>query len=596
MTPITALADLKKGHEALTCDRITVGLATCGISAGADRTLAAFQAANLPLIIENVGCLGNCYAEPIVTVRQDGSTAIYGHVTEDKVQKILDAIKTKTICKELFLGRTLEEIDFYKIQKRLLLANCGKINPLDIDQYVATGGYDGLAKALRKKPQEIIEDVLASGLRGRGGAGFPTGQKWRLIAVKTGKKILVCNGDEGDPGAFMNRTVMESDPFKLIEGMTIAAYAIGSDEGIIYTRAEYPLAVKTLRSAITIAESHNLLGKNILGIEGFNFNLRIVMGAGAFVCGEETALMNSVMGLRGQPHYKPPYPADKGIYGYPTNINNVSTLSFVPLIMSMGAKEFAKIGSEKSKGTAVLCLTGKINRTGVIEVPMGTPLREIIFGIAGGPPQGTTFKAVQCGGPAGGCVSEKYLDLPVDYESLLSIGAMMGSGGLVVLNSDSCMVDVAKFFMSFTRSESCGKCTPCREGTTRIWEILDKITKGLGTPKDIETLKSLSQYVKENSLCGLGQAAPNPILTTLAQFADEYRVHIEQKECPSHSCRNLVHYRINEKCTGCGNCARHCPVHCIAGRLKEKHVIDQSVCVRCGACYENCAFDAIDKG
>ncbi|MGV8087367.1 MAG: NADH-quinone oxidoreductase subunit F, partial [Candidatus Woesearchaeota archaeon] len=401
---ITQIADLKQGYLELNSDRITIGVATCGISAGALKTLQKFQKANLGIKIDSVGCVGMCYAEPIVMIKQKGITSIYGHVTEDKVDKLIDAIKNELVCKELFLAHTLEEIPYYKKQKRLLMQNCGYISPLNLNQYIAESGYSGLTNALKMTPNQVIDEVKLSGLRGRGGAGFSTGTKWSLIAVKSGKKYLVCNGDEGDPGAFMNRTIMESDPFRLIEGMTIAAYAIGSSNGIIYTRAEYPLAIETLDKAILIAKEHNLLGKDILGITGFNFDIRIVKGSGAFVCGEETALINSIMGKRGNPVFKPPYPADRGIGGNPTNINNVSTLSLVTNIMSMTAKEFLKIGSEKSKGTAMLCLTGKISRAGVIEVPMGTTLREIIFDIGGGVASGTTFKAVQAGGPAGGCI------------------------------------------------------------------------------------------------------------------------------------------------------------------------------------------------
>jgi NADH:ubiquinone oxidoreductase subunit F (NADH-binding)/(2Fe-2S) ferredoxin len=595
MKYITDIADLHKGHEELKNDRITVGVGTCGISAGAEKTLKKFQDANLGILIDPVGCIGMCHAEPIVIVKQKGVTSIYAHVTEDKSDLLLSAIKNGRVCDELLIGHSLEDIPYYRKQKRLLMQNCGIVNPLNLDQYVATSGYSGLMNALKIKPSEVIEEVKASGLRGRGGAGFPTGLKWSFIAPKQGKKFLVCNGDEGDPGAFMNRVTMESDPFRLIEGMTIAAYAIGSHDGIVYTRAEYPLAIETLEKAIHIAEEHNLLGKDILGIKGFDFSLKIVKGSGAFVCGEETALINSVMGRRGNPTFRPPYPADKGIESYPTNINNVSTLSLVSNIMSMSAREFAKIGTEKTKGTAMLCLTGSINRAGVIEVPMGTTLREIIFDIGGGTISGTTFKAVQAGGPAGGCISEKEIDAPVDFESLISLGAMMGSGGLVVIDNKTCVVDFAKFFMNFTGSESCGKCTPCREGTTRLYEILERITKGMGTRRDIELLRLLGGYIHENSLCGLGQAAPNPVLSTLNKFPDEYLAHIDRKECPTGACKNLLHYKITDKCVGCGNCVKHCPVRAITGRLKEKHIIDQSLCVRCGACYEVCAFDAIER-
>lgn len=594
MRPITKIADLKDGYVELKEDRMTVGVATCGISAGGDKTLHKLKEAGLNLRIDPVGCAGMCYAEPIVTIKQDGIYSIYGHVTEDKVPILLDAIQKKTVCKELFLGHSLEEIPYYKKQRRIMMDNCGKVDPLSLNQYVACGGYNGLTKALRMSPQEVVEEVKLSGLRGRGGAGFPTGQKWEIISKKEGKKYLVCNGDEGDPGAFMNRTIMESDPFRLIEGMTIAAYAIGSEDGIIYTRAEYPLAIKTLEQAIDISRKHGLLGKRILG-EDFDFDITIKKGAGAFVCGEETALIASIMGKRGNPSFKPPYPAERGIDGLPTNINNVSTLSLVTSIIAMSGKEFAKIGTEKTKGTAVICLTGKILHTGVVEVPMGTTLREIIFDIGGGFAPGRKFKAVQAGGPAGGSISEKELDLTLDFESLNSVGAMMGSGGLVAVDDTACMIDMAKFFMTFTKVESCGKCTPCREGTTRMWEILDKISKGLGTRKDLDTLKMLAMYIKENSLCGLGQAAPNPVLSTLNKFHDEYLEHVDNKRCPSHACKNLLVYTILDNCTGCGACSRVCPVQCISGRLKEKHVIDKSRCIRCGACYDACAFDAIER-
>ncbi|MGV8172308.1 MAG: NADH-ubiquinone oxidoreductase-F iron-sulfur binding region domain-containing protein, partial [Candidatus Woesearchaeota archaeon] len=589
---ITQIADLHKGIQELENDRITVGVGTCGISAGASNTLKKLQDANLGIFIDPVGCVGMCYAEPVVTVKQNGLLSIYGRVTEDKADKLINSIRAGQVCQELFMGHSLNDIDYFKKQKRLLMQNSGIISPLNLNQYIASSGYSGLMNALRMTPQQVIDEVTASGLRGRGGAGFSTGTKWSLIAKKQGRKFLVCNGDEGDPGAFMNRVTMESDPFRLIEGMTIAAYAIGSHEGILYTRAEYPLAIETMEKAIKIAKEHTLLGKNILDIPEFDFDIKIVKGSGAFVCGEETALMNSVMSNRGNPTFKPPYPADKGIDGYPTNINNVSTLSLVSNILSMTAKEFAIIGSEKSKGTALLCLTGKIKRTGVIEIPLGTPLREVIFDIGGGVVDGK-FKAVQAGGPAGGCISDKEIDTLVDYESFNAVGAMIGSGGIVAINDKTCIVDFAKFFMTFTKSESCGKCTPCREGTTRLYEILERITKGMGTKKDMELLKLLSSYVKENSLCGLGQAAPNPILSTINKFPEEYLAHIEKKECPTKACKNLLHYTILDSCVGCGNCVKHCPVHAITGRLKEKHVIDQNLCVRCGACFEACAFEAI---
>ena len=570
-------------------------MATCGISAGADKTYEKLQESLLDIMIDPVGCAGMCYAEPIVTVMKDGLLSIYGHVTEEKVPMLVQSIKNNIVCSELLLGHSLEEIDYYRKQKRILMSNCGKINPLSLHQYIANGGYGGLTRALKLSSQDVIDEVKVSGLRGRGGAGFPTGTKWEIIAQKQGKKYLVCNGDEGDPGAFMNRTIMESDPFRLIEGMTIAAYAIGSDHGIIYTRAEYPLAITTLKQAIEIAKKHDLLGKNIFGVKDFDFDIEIKKGAGAFVCGEETALIASIMGKRGNPRFRPPYPAEKGIDDLPTNINNVSTLSLVTSILGMTGKEFARIGSEKTKGTAMICLTGKIQRTGVVEVPMGITLKEIVYDIGGGFSSGKKFKAVQVGGPAGGCISEKELATALDYDSLSSIGAILGSGGIVVVDDTACMIDMAKYFMTFTKTESCGKCTPCREGTTRMYEILDKITKGLGTKRDLELLRLLAMFVKENSLCGLGQNSSNPILSTLNKFYDEYLEHVDHKRCPSHSCKNLLAYTILNNCVGCGHCARVCPVQCISGRLKERHIIDQNKCIRCGACYEACAFDAIER-
>lgn len=595
MKQLNQITDINKGKSELEGDRITVGLATCGISAGADKTFAKLEKANLGIFLEPVGCSGMCYNEPIVTVKQNGSFSIYGKVTEDKADKLIDAIRNRRVCDELLVGHSLEEIDYYKRQKRIIMQNCGKINPLALHQYIASGGYDGLNKALAMKPDQVINEVLISGLRGRGGAGFPTGKKWQIIAAKAGRKFLVCNGDEGDPGAFMNRVSMESDPFRLLEGMTIAGYAIGAKEGIIYTRYEYPLAITTLQQAIGILEKNSLLGKDILGIPGFDFTITIKKGSGAFVCGEETALIASVMGKRGQPSFRPPYPAEKGIEGYPTNINNVSTLSLVPSIMTMTAKEFAKIGTEKTKGTALICLTGKIRRTGCVEVPMGISLRELVFDVGGGVVDGTTFKAIQAGGPAGGCIVERELDLPLEFESLNAAGAIMGSGGMVVLNNEACMVDVAKFFMTFIKGESCGKCTPCREGTLRMYEMLDRFTKGLGKKEDLDTLKQLAMYVKENSLCGLGQGAPGPVLSTMGKFEDEYKFHIDRKECPSHACKNLLRYTIIDKCIGCGNCAKHCPVIAISGKPREKYLIDQDKCIKCGACFEACAFSAIER-
>ncbi|MBU0758257.1 MAG: 4Fe-4S binding protein [Nanoarchaeota archaeon] len=584
-----------KARKELSGDRITVGLATCGISAGARPVFYELKKAKLNILVEETGCAGMCYAEPIVTVMQKDVFSIYGYVTKDKVEMLIDSIKKEEVCKELLLGHSLEEIDYYKKQKRVVMKNCGKINPFKLEQYISVGGYAGLKNAIEKNPVDVIENIKKAGVRGRGGAGFPTWMKWDIISKKQGKKYLVCNGDEGDPGAFMNRTIMESDPFRLIEGMTIGAYAIGSDEGIIYTRAEYPLAISTLSKVIDIAKKNNLLGKNIMGKVGFDFDIRIVKGAGAFVCGEETALMRSIEGERGNPMPRPPYPAQKGIFGFPTNINNVGTFSHVTSVMQEGPETYAKIGTAKTKGTKVICLTGNIEKTGVIEVPMGIKLREIIFDIGGGCPKGTTFKAAQSGGPSGGCIPEDKLDTPFDYESIQELGAIIGSGGLVVMNNKACMVDVAKYFMNFAQEESCGKCTPCREGTKRLLEMIEKISDGLADEKIIDQIEKLALFVKDNSLCGLGQTAPNSVLTTIRYFRDEYMAHIEKKKCPSGACQHLTRYLILNNCVGCGNCARNCPVNAITGKLKEKHLIDQEKCVKCGKCYESCAFDAIER-
>ena len=489
-----------------------------------------------------------------------------------------------------------EDINFYAKQTRTALANCGNINAECIDEAIAFRGYEALAKVLEtNNPEEVIETVEKSGLRGRGGGGFPTGRKWRFTAAnRGGKSYVVCNGDEGDPGAFMDRSIMEGDPHKLLEGMAIAAFAIGADEGYIYVRAEYPLAIKRLRKAIKDAEERNFLGKNIMG-SGFSFTLHIKEGAGAFVCGEETALIASIEGERGMPRPKPPFPANKGLFGRPTLINNVETLANIPLIILNGADWFAQMGTETSKGTKTFALTGEVNNTGLIEVPMGTTLREIIFDIGGGIRGGKKFKAVQIGGPSGGCLTEEHLDLPMDYDSLIKAGAMVGSGGLVVMAEDTCMVEVARFFMNFTKNESCGKCVPCREGTKNLLKILEKIVAGKGEMSDLDLLEELAHTVKDGSLCGLGKTAPNPVLSTLKYFRDEYIAHIRDKKCPAGVCTAMKTIVINEeKCKGCTKCARTCPVGAIEGTVKQPHHINQEKCIKCEACLNSCPFKAIE--
>ncbi|MGN0173884.1 MAG: NADH-ubiquinone oxidoreductase-F iron-sulfur binding region domain-containing protein [Acutalibacteraceae bacterium] len=558
--------------------------------------------------IVQTGCFGLCALGPVMIVYPEGT--FYSRVTEADVEEIVKEhlLKGRIVERLVYNDKatdaaveehntSLNDTAFYKKQKRIALRNCGVINPEVIDEYIATGGYSALGKVLTEMtPEEVIQTVLDSGLRGRGGGGFPTGLKWKLAAGnKADQKYVCCNADEGDPGAFMDRSVLEGDPHVVLESMAIAGYAIGASQGYIYVRAEYPIAVHRLEVAIKQAREYGLLGKNIFDT-GFDFDIDLRLGAGAFVCGEETALMTSIEGNRGEPRPRPPYPAVKGLFGKPTILNNVETYANITQIILNGAEWFASMGTEKSKGTKVFALGGKIKHTGLVEVPMGTTLREVVEEIGGGIPNGKKFKAAQTGGPSGGCIPAEHLDIPIDYDNLISIGSMMGSGGLIVMDEDNCMVDIAKFFLEFTVDESCGKCTPCRVGTRRLLEILEKITSGNGTLEDIDRLEELAAYIKANSLCGLGQTAPNPVLSTLRYFRDEYVAHVVDKKCPAGVCKHLLRYHINpEICKGCSLCARKCPVGAISGEIKSPFNIDTSKCIKCGACLDSCKFGAIEK-
>ena len=578
------------------------------MSSGNDKILENLQNKVKELGLESeirivkTGCVGFCEKGPIVKIMPDNT--FYAEVTPDDVDEIVakDLITNETVKKLLYKNpitketiQNSDQINFYKKQRKIALRNCGSINPEDIDDYIYHQGYKALEKAVRMTSQEVVDIIKDSGLRGRGGGGFSTGLKWQFaLNNKADQKYVVCNADEGDPGAFMDRAILEGDPHSVVEAMAICGYAIGANKGLVYIRAEYPLAVKILQMAIKAAKERGLLGKNIFN-SGFDFDIEIKYGAGAFVCGEETALIHSMEGKRGEPTTKPPFPAESGYWGKPTNVNNVETFANIPFIINDEEGVFKNMGTKSSPGTKVFALAGKINNIGLIEIPMGTTLREVIYEIGGGIKDGKAFKAVQTGGPSGGCLTAKDLDTPIDFDTLKEKGSMMGSGGMIVMDEDDCMVSVSKFYLDFTVDESCGKCTPCRIGNLRLLELLEKITSGNGTEEDLDKLLELSHVIKDTSLCGLGQTAPNPVLSTMHNFWDEYVAHVRDKKCPSGKCTDLVRYMINEKCIGCTACSRVCPVSCISGQVKVRHEINQNACIKCGACYSTCRFSAIDR-
>ena len=600
---------------------IIIGMGTCGLASGAGKVkeaiISELEKIKIEAIVETTGCIGYCAVEPIVDIKLPGEDRIsYCEITPKIVSKFLQTtLVDKKIFKEKLLGshgktnqeaRNINETPFFEFQRKIVLANCGIINPDSIDTYLAYGGFKAFDKVVRlRKPEEVIKEISTSGLRGRGGGGFPTGKKWELASKQIAdQKYLICNADEGDPGAFMDRSLLESDPFRVVEGMMIAAYAIGASQSYIYCRAEYPLAITRLQNTINLCTKYGLLGDNILNT-GFSLHIKIKKGAGAFVCGEETALIGSIEGKRGMPRPRPPYPAQAGLWGKPTVINNVETFGNVTPIILMGGEQFAKIGTEKSKGTKVFALSGNVKNTGLVEVPMGTTLADVVFKIGGGIPNGKEFKAVQIGGPSGGCLPESVIDTPVDYESLKEVGAMMGSGGFVVMDEDTCMVDVAKYFLTFIQQESCGKCVPCREGTKRMLEIIERIPERYTSNKDKTVqllrfkgmihLQRLADVIKDTSLCGLGQSAPNPVLSGLRYFKEEYEEHLYERKCSAGVCKELLTFTIdNEKCTGCGLCLRKCAAEAIVGEKGEAHYIIDEKCIKCGMCYENCRFDAIN--